>query len=309
MSDRRPRTASRCPTIGGTPPRLGGLGLLDGARLPLQPARRGPRARQSRRRQHVQPRAWSSITRAASVRVLWVKGSGTDLATITAAGLPGLRLDELLPLREREQMDGRRDGRLPAAQRRSTPTSRGRRSRRCCTRSSGAARRPHAPRRGDRAHVDAATGARSPRRHSATRWSGSTTSDPASTCRDDRDAARASTQRTRRPAREARARHLGRRRARRATRRRSRFVSRAARGDRRGRRGRFGLGGRHVAEPGDEQSLRPALARPSCAPRGPARGRGRRRARARPQPRGRRVRVGAANSPRSARSARRAPTI
>ena len=38
-------------------------------------------------------------------RVLWVKGSGTDLASITAAGFPGLRLDELLPLREREEMD------------------------------------------------------------------------------------------------------------------------------------------------------------------------------------------------------------
>jgi rhamnulose-1-phosphate aldolase/alcohol dehydrogenase len=38
-------------------------------------------------------------------RVLWVKGSGTDLATITAAGFPGLRLDELLPLRERPEMD------------------------------------------------------------------------------------------------------------------------------------------------------------------------------------------------------------
>jgi rhamnulose-1-phosphate aldolase/alcohol dehydrogenase len=38
------------------------------------------------------------------VRVLWVKGSGTDLATITSAGFAGLRLDELLPLREREAM-------------------------------------------------------------------------------------------------------------------------------------------------------------------------------------------------------------
>ncbi len=37
-------------------------------------------------------------------RVLWVKGSGTDLATITAAGFTGLRLDELLPLRERREM-------------------------------------------------------------------------------------------------------------------------------------------------------------------------------------------------------------
>jgi rhamnulose-1-phosphate aldolase/alcohol dehydrogenase len=39
------------------------------------------------------------------VRALWVKGSGTDLATITAAGFSSLRLDELLPLREREEMD------------------------------------------------------------------------------------------------------------------------------------------------------------------------------------------------------------
>jgi rhamnulose-1-phosphate aldolase/alcohol dehydrogenase len=39
------------------------------------------------------------------VRILWVKGSGTDLATITRAGFPGLRLDELLPLRGREEMD------------------------------------------------------------------------------------------------------------------------------------------------------------------------------------------------------------
>ena len=38
-------------------------------------------------------------------RVLWVKGSGTDLATITPAGFAALRLDDLLPLRERTQMD------------------------------------------------------------------------------------------------------------------------------------------------------------------------------------------------------------
>jgi rhamnulose-1-phosphate aldolase/alcohol dehydrogenase len=36
---------------------------------------------------------------------LWVKGSGTDLATITAAGFAALRLDEILPLREREAME------------------------------------------------------------------------------------------------------------------------------------------------------------------------------------------------------------
>jgi rhamnulose-1-phosphate aldolase/alcohol dehydrogenase len=38
-------------------------------------------------------------------RVLWVKGSGTDLATIGRAGFAGLRLDELLPLRERTELD------------------------------------------------------------------------------------------------------------------------------------------------------------------------------------------------------------
>jgi rhamnose utilization protein RhaD (predicted bifunctional aldolase and dehydrogenase) len=38
-------------------------------------------------------------------RVLWVKGSGTDLASITEAGFAALRLDEILLLREREAMD------------------------------------------------------------------------------------------------------------------------------------------------------------------------------------------------------------
>ena len=39
------------------------------------------------------------------VRVMWVKGSGTDLASITPAGFAVLRLDEILPLLEREEMD------------------------------------------------------------------------------------------------------------------------------------------------------------------------------------------------------------
>jgi rhamnulose-1-phosphate aldolase/alcohol dehydrogenase len=38
-------------------------------------------------------------------RVLWVKGSGTDLATITGDGFAVLRLDEVAPLRSRETMD------------------------------------------------------------------------------------------------------------------------------------------------------------------------------------------------------------
>jgi len=37
-------------------------------------------------------------------RVLWVKGSGSDLATITADRFTALRLDEIDPLREREEM-------------------------------------------------------------------------------------------------------------------------------------------------------------------------------------------------------------
>src|SRR4028118_190286 len=38
------------------------------------------------------------------VGVLWVKGSGTDLATIRAEQFTGLKLDEVLPLEERERM-------------------------------------------------------------------------------------------------------------------------------------------------------------------------------------------------------------
>jgi rhamnulose-1-phosphate aldolase/alcohol dehydrogenase len=38
-------------------------------------------------------------------RTLWVKGSGTDLASITASGFAALRLDEVLPLRGRDAMD------------------------------------------------------------------------------------------------------------------------------------------------------------------------------------------------------------
>jgi rhamnulose-1-phosphate aldolase/alcohol dehydrogenase len=38
-------------------------------------------------------------------RTLWVKGSGTDLATITVDGFAALRLDEVLLLRERDALD------------------------------------------------------------------------------------------------------------------------------------------------------------------------------------------------------------
>ena len=38
------------------------------------------------------------------VDVLWVKGSGSDLATIEADQFTGLKLDEVLPLEERKEM-------------------------------------------------------------------------------------------------------------------------------------------------------------------------------------------------------------
>lgn len=42
--------------------------------------------------------------RGRPVRVLWVKGSGSDLATITVKGFAALRLDDVLPLMEREHL-------------------------------------------------------------------------------------------------------------------------------------------------------------------------------------------------------------
>ena len=44
-------------------------------------------------------------TSAQGTRALWVKGSGSDLATIQGAGFAALRLDEVLPLESRETMD------------------------------------------------------------------------------------------------------------------------------------------------------------------------------------------------------------
>jgi rhamnulose-1-phosphate aldolase/alcohol dehydrogenase len=42
--------------------------------------------------------------RGQQVEVLWVKGSGSDLATIDEGGFAGLRMDDILPLIERESM-------------------------------------------------------------------------------------------------------------------------------------------------------------------------------------------------------------
>ena len=69
------------------------------------------------------------------VNVLWVKGSGSDLATIGPSGFTGLRLDEILPLAERDAMTDQEmvvlSGSLPAR----PVDAATRRSRRCCMRS------------------------------------------------------------------------------------------------------------------------------------------------------------------------------
>src|SRR5207245_8691435 len=41
--------------------------------------------------------------RGRPARILWVKGSGSDLATVTEASFTGLYLDDVLPLLERER--------------------------------------------------------------------------------------------------------------------------------------------------------------------------------------------------------------
>lgn len=43
--------------------------------------------------------------RGREVEVMWVKGSGSDLATIKESQFTGLKLDDILPLVEREEMD------------------------------------------------------------------------------------------------------------------------------------------------------------------------------------------------------------
>src|SRR5436305_11217874 len=42
--------------------------------------------------------------RGRLARILWVKGSGSDLATVTEASFTGLYMDDVLPLVERERM-------------------------------------------------------------------------------------------------------------------------------------------------------------------------------------------------------------
>ena len=64
-----------------------------------QPPRRRPAQHQLRRRQHLgQGHRRSTRSPAAPVELLWVKGSGGDLGTLTEAGLAVLRLDRLRAL-------------------------------------------------------------------------------------------------------------------------------------------------------------------------------------------------------------------
>ena len=70
-----------------------------GAAGPEQPARRGPAQHQLRGRQHLrQGHRRPTRSPAQPVELLWVKGSGGDLGTLTEAGLAVLRLDRLRAL-------------------------------------------------------------------------------------------------------------------------------------------------------------------------------------------------------------------
>ncbi len=70
-----------------------------GPRRAQQPARRRPAQHQLRRRQHLREgHGRPTRSPATTVELLWVKGSGGDLGTLTEAGLAVLRLDRLRAL-------------------------------------------------------------------------------------------------------------------------------------------------------------------------------------------------------------------
>ena len=154
-------------------------GLTPGrpARLPVEPARRRPRARQSRRRQHL-AEGRDGRPRRPGGRDALGQGLGHRPRHDHGRGLPGAPPRRALPLRAREAME---DAEMVAYLVRCGPLARPAaavdRDAAARVRARGA-RRPHAPGRGDRAHVHARTGAGSRRRRSATRRSGSTTSGP-----------------------------------------------------------------------------------------------------------------------------------
>ena len=143
-------------------PALFSTSLSTGRTCSAPTARSPTRAEETRRR-----RAGSVDHAGRETRTLWVKGSGSDLATIAPAGFAALRLDEVLPLESARRDGRRRDGRLPAVlrpdARSASPVDRNTASRV----HPGDARRSHASRCSHRADVDArraVAGGRSVRR-------------------------------------------------------------------------------------------------------------------------------------------------
>ena len=263
------------------------------ARLPLEPARRRPRARQPGRRQHVgegrsrrprRPRDADAVGQGLRHRPRDDRGrrlrrrSGSTTCSRSASATrwttrrwsPTSRRCALAPDQPRPSIETLLHAFVPAR-----------------------ARRPHASRRRDRAHVHARRARGSPRRRSATRPSGSTTSGPASTCRSgSRELLEEHPARARRPARQARPRHLGRDERGVATARRSSSSTRAAEALERPGDGR--LRARRPEGAGrldDDEAERAARRGAARAARRAARRRGRRDPRGRPQPRGGRLRA------------------
>ena len=94
--------------------------------------------------------ASSAITAGARSRVLRVKGSGSDLKSIQRKDFPGVRMDDILALLERDDMGDQEMVDYLAHAPPGAGRRRGRRSRRCCTASSPRRRRRPHPRRRDR---------------------------------------------------------------------------------------------------------------------------------------------------------------
>ena len=86
-----------------SPEQAAALQPARGARLPIEPAGLEPRDRELRGRQHVgQAREVDHVGR--EIEVLWVKGSGSDLATMGAGRVHRAAAGEILPLVERDEM-------------------------------------------------------------------------------------------------------------------------------------------------------------------------------------------------------------
>ena len=145
---RRAATAIAAPEDRWDDARAGGPRRARRARLPLEPARRRPRARQPGRRQHVgegdgrRPRRPRDARRSGSRARAPTSRRSRPPASPRCASTTCCRCANATAMDDAAMVDYLR------ALRRSRPTSRGRRSRRCCTRSSPA---PHV----DHTHPDA----------------------------------------------------------------------------------------------------------------------------------------------------------